>query len=80
MASAAILLLTLQPAPSLEKNMLNELQIMKLWVPISKGMQGTFYPLDVHLLQALNLAGGLPPTPAINNDQSLLRLDNHTIT
>ena len=45
-ASAANFLRTLLPAPSLERKMVNELQ-MKPLAPTSKGMQWTFHPLDV---------------------------------
>ncbi len=55
-ASAVTFLLTLQPAPSLEKKMLSELQTNP-WAPISRGIQWTFHQLDVYsATRSVNLA------------------------
>ena len=45
--SLATFLRDLHPAPSLEKKVVNELQV-KPRAPTSNGMQWTFHPLDVH--------------------------------
>ncbi len=42
--SAAVFLRTLQPAPSLEEKLVNDLQL-KPPAPTSNGMQWTFHPL-----------------------------------
>ena len=47
-ASAVAFLWTLQPALSLEKKLVNELQV-KPRAPTSNGMQWTFHSLDAHI-------------------------------
>ena len=64
-ASLAVLLRLLHPAPSLEKKMVNELQ-MKPRAPTSNGMQWTFHPLDVHSHQSDRVIRRSSPPPAVS--------------